>query len=322
MIGRSKRRQRLSSRKSTRARNRTLRGEQLEARALLSGNGITPSANGDPSAGAAAMVGAAKVTNAPPTIQQFIINGNAAVTGKTATVSVSASDDGGATNLVYKWSVMSAPSGGTATFATNNAKGANSTIVTFTKAGSYSLAVTVTDSGGLTASAIKSVTVTPVIASVKNLPTAFFTVSGTNLQLPAATLADQFGNSLPGPFTLTWATSSMPSGAPAPTFSSNSSGTVVNFGMAGTYILTARFVNYPSVSYAIMATVNQTLTSIALSPNTATIYQGATQQFIPQAFDQFKRSMSNLQTYTWSAPAARSMPPACSPPRATPGFMP
>jgi hypothetical protein len=71
--------------------------------------------------------------------------------------------------------------------------------------------------------------------------------------------------------------------------------------MAGYYILTARLVNYPSVSFAIQAVVNQTLTSIAVSPNTATIFQGASQQFIPQALDQFQRPMSNLQTFTWSA---------------------
>jgi hypothetical protein len=299
MIGRSGRRQRSSSRKSRITRGRPLRSEQLEARALLSGNGLSPSTDWD---AAAAVVGALKASNKAPTVaQQIIVNGNAPVAGKTATLSVLGSDDGGEKYLVYKWSVTSVPTGGAASFSSNNSNASKNNVITFNRAGTYGLAVSIVDASGLSVTTTKSVVVSQSIASVKNLTTTSYTVTGKSLLLPSATLADQFGNPMPGPFTLSWATSSKPSDAPAPTFTSTSSGTTATFGKAGTYIFTARFINYPSVTYAIMATVNQTLTSISLSPNTATVFQGATQQFVPQALDQFQRSMSNLQAYTWSA---------------------
>ncbi len=302
MIGRLTRRRGSSSRKSTRARKRILRSELLEPRALLSGNGIPTLSLSDISTGAAALTATIKATNAAPTIaKQIVVNGNAPVTGKYATLSVLGSDDGSESKLTYNWSVKSAPAGGVATFSKNGSNDAKNSIVTFNEAGTYNLAVNIVDGGRLSVSATKSVVVTPVTTSVKNLPTPFFTVTGKNLLLPAATLADQFGNPMPGPFTLSWSLSSGPSGAPAPTFTTGGGGTTANFGMAGTYILTARFVNYPSISYAIMATVKQTLTSIALSPNAVSVFQGATQQFIPQGLDQFQRCMSNLQTFTWSA---------------------
>jgi hypothetical protein len=232
--------------------------------------------------------------------QQIIVNGNAPVTGRTASLSVLGNDDAGESKLVYNWSVTGSPTGGTATFSINGANGAKNTTVTFTKAGTYNLAMKIVDGGGLSASAVKTVVVTPTLTSIKNLSTAPINVSGTNLQLPVPTFADQFGNAMPGPIALTWSTTCLPSGAPAPSFTTNGGVSTANFGMSGTYILTARLVNNPGVSFAIMAVVNQTLTSIAVSPNTASVFQGATQQFIPQALDQFQRPMSNLQTFTWS----------------------
>ena len=243
-----------------------------------------------------------KAANAAPTVvKQIIVNGNAPVTGKSASLSVLGSDDAGESKLVYNWSVTISPTGGTATFSLNAANGAKNSTITFTKAGTYNLAVKIVDGGGLSVTAVKTVVVTPTLTSIKNLSTTVFSVSGTNLQLPVPTFADQYGNAMPGPITLTWSTSSLPSGAPAPSFTTISGTTTATFGMAGYYTLTARLVNYPSVSFAIMAVVNQTLTSIAVSPNTASIFQGANQQFIPQALDQFQRPMSNLQTFTWTA---------------------
>ncbi|MGA2062926.1 MAG: C2 family cysteine protease [Thermoguttaceae bacterium] len=302
MIDRLLRHLRYASRKSPKSRKRVLRGEQLEQRALLSGNGLSSLVISDASPGAAAVYGSLKAVNTAPTVaKQIIVNGNAPVTGKSASLSVLGSDDGGEANLVYNWSVTGSPPGGKATFSVNATNGAKNSTVTFNMAGTYNLTVTIVDSGKLSVSAVKSVVVTPTLTSIKNLSTAPYSVSGTNLQLPVPTFADQFGNAMPGPITLTWSTSSSPSGAPAPSFATISGTSTATFGMAGYYILTARLVNYPSVSFAIQAVVNQTLTSIAVSPNTACIFQGATQQFIPQALDQFQRPMSNLQTYTWTA---------------------
>ncbi len=59
----------------------------------------------------------------------------------------------------------------------------------------------------------------------------------------------------------------------------------------------------PSISFVTTVIVNQTLTSIVVSPNTASVLQGATQQFTAQALDQFHQPMANQPAFTWSASA-------------------
>ena len=50
-----------------------------------------------------------------------------------------------------------------------------------------------------------------------------------------------------------------------------------------------------------MVAVSQTLTSIALSPNTVAVLQGADQQFTAQGLDQFRQAMATQPTFAWSA---------------------
>ena len=113
------------------------------------------------------MVGAHAPVNAAPTVAQPIsVNGNAAVTGKTASLSVLGSDDGGEAKLVYTWSVTAAPAGGTATFSINGTNAAKNMTATFTKAGTYSLTVKIVDAGGLSVSSTKTVVVSPTLTSI------------------------------------------------------------------------------------------------------------------------------------------------------------
>jgi hypothetical protein len=46
---------------------------------------------------------------------------------------------------------------------------------------------------------------------------------------------------------------------------------------------------------------NPILTSIVLSPNTASVIEGATQQFTARAYDQFGQQIASQPTFTWSA---------------------
>ena len=401
MSARSWRSRRSSSHKPARARSRVLRSESLEPRALLSGSGLSGITGG-----LAAMVGAPAPANAAPTVAQgIIVNNNAPVTGKTASLSVVGSDDGGEARLTYIWSVTAAPVGGTARFNLNGTNAAKFATATFTKAGNYGLTVKIVDASGLSVSSVKTVVVSPtltsvglitssgqtvspgstlavsgvtqvisaqgldqfgnalasspvitwsrttmpsgaptptlftsgnaaaltfgkagtyglavqakggnisvstnvsmsvvqVLSSLKNASTAAVYVSGTSLQPTIATFCDQFGNALSVQPTLTWSTSSQPQGAPAPTFTTSGGVTKVAFGMAGNYMLTARAVNMPNASFVTVVVVNQTLTSIAVSPNTYKVFQGADQQFAAQGFDQFGRAMVAPQTFTWSA---------------------
>lgn len=405
MAARPLRARRSPSRKSPKAPHRILRAELLESRDLLSVIGYSPLAMGIyPTA---AMVKAA--ANAAPTVAKPItVNNNAAITGKTASLSVLGADDGGEAKLIYNWSVTASPAGGTATFNVNASNAAKTTTATFSKTGTYTLSVRIVDAGGLSVTSSKSAAVTQaltsirvtttsgqvvnsgstlvvqaasqtlvaqgldqfgtalatqpaftwtvptlpsgapkptvttsgtsatvkfgkagsygltvqgksstrasvtsnvpisvvqVVAGFKNLSTATLYVSGTSQQLAVPTFVDQFGVVMPSAPALTWSTTSLPVGAAAPTFATSGGVTTATFATAGYYTLNARVTTATSVSFNTTVCVNQTLTRITLSPNTASVLQGATQQFTPQALDQFGRPMVNQQVFTWSTSA-------------------
>src|SRR5262249_38839438 len=91
----------------------------------------------------------------------------------------------------------------------------------------------------------------------------------------------------------TWATASAPSGAPSPTFGANGTNAAktvgVTFHEAGNYPFMVRITTPGglSVSSAVSLSVNQTVTSINLSPGTAALNSTATAQFLAVASDQF-----------------------------------
>jgi hypothetical protein len=103
--------------------------------------------------------------------------------------------------------------------------------------------------------------------------------------------------------TYTWTTVNPPSGV---TFSANGTNaaknTTVTFTAAGTYTFTATITNAggANTTSSVTVTVNQTLTSIVVSPGSASVGTGATQQFTAQALDQFGSAMAVQPAVTWT----------------------
>ena len=125
---------------------------------------------------------------------------------------------------------------------------------------------------------------------------------------PASSLADpavldQFGNPMATQPSYTWSATTLPSGAQAPTFSTSGTTTTVVFSKAGSYGLKAYVGGASNLTFSITATVNQTLSSIAVSPSSTSIQMGATQQFTAQELDQFHNALATQPTFTWSASA-------------------
>ena len=204
-----------------------------------------------------------------------------------------------ATQPAFTWSITTVPSG--ASTPRLAASGAGAT-VTFGKAGTYGLAVQAKAAGGVSVTRSVSMTVAQVVSGVKNVSTAAVNVWGTSVQLAAADVrrpVRQRHERAARPDLVHDVASR--SNASAPIFTTNGGVTTATFAMAGYYTLNARVASDPSVSFATTVIVNQTLTSIAVSPNTASVLQGATQQFTPQALDQFRQPMANQQVFTWSA---------------------
>ena len=128
-------------------------------------------------------------------------------------------------------------------------------------------------------------------------------VLGTSTQLSAGQFFDQFQNPLPETTTLAWSATTLPTGVAAPQFTASGSTATVKFSAAGTYVITVKQTDTTGnvVSDPITVTVKQTLTSIFVTPGTASIQGGVTQQFTAQGLDQFQRAMATQPTFTWTA---------------------
>src|SRR5262249_39102413 len=77
----------------------------------------------------------------------------------------------------------------------------------------------------------------------------------------------------------------------------------VTFHEAGNYTFIVRITNPGglSVSSAVSLSVNQTVTSINLSPGTAALTSTATAQFLAVASDQFGQPLAVQPAFSWSA---------------------
>lgn len=122
----------------------------------------------------------------------------ATVTTRSTTLSVAASDDGGAGRLVVTWSAA-AGAPGQVVFEPNGCVAAATTIATFTRAGSHPLSVVVRDEYGAVATGSVTVTVQAVPGAVTVTPAAATVAPGATRAF-AATVSgnDQFGRALAG----------------------------------------------------------------------------------------------------------------------------
>ena len=106
--------------------------------------------------------------------------------------------------------------------------------------------------------------------------------------------------------TYTWATTSKPSGAAAPTFLANGTNAAQNtsatFSAAGAYGFTVTITDTMGLSTtsSVNVTVNQTLTSIAVSPSSVTVNVNGTQQFSATGYDQFSTALTQQPSFTWT----------------------
>lgn len=177
-----------SRRSSSIALKRLLRCEPLEPREMLAARVLA-------------------VGNYAPTLARSIcVNNNAAVVGASAKLSVLGADDKGEANLKYTWSVMSAPTGGAATFSANGSNAAKNDTIIFNKTGNYGVAVRITDAGGLSVSAGATIKVVAQATSIIVTPNTATLAAGAVQQFSAQAL-DQFRQTLATQPGFTWTAS-------------------------------------------------------------------------------------------------------------------
>ena len=227
------------------------------------------------------------------------------VTGTTATLSVAASDPGGASGLTYLWSTTGTPPAAV-TYSVNNSNAASTTTATFTANGTYNFLVTIKDGSGLTTTS--TVTATVSGAGTASGPTVTTAASASPSTVTAKTTALSVAASDPAgasSLTYTWAATTIPSGATAPTFSANgtnaASSTTATFSKAGAYTFTVTITDTAnkSATSSVNVTVSQTATTVTLSPSSATVVSLHTQQFTASVLDQFGVAIAS-PSLTWS----------------------
>ncbi|MFA6105289.1 MAG: hypothetical protein WC725_01665 [Patescibacteria group bacterium] len=246
-------------------------------------------------------------TNTAPTIVTAAIANPSVTTGTTSNLSILGADNGGEANLIYTWSVVSKPASAlNPTFSVNGNNIAKNTVATFSATGTYQFQATITDAGSLSVtSSLVTVIINPVTANAAPTVTTAAAASPTILTGNSTTLsvlgADDGGeNNL----TYTWSTVSKPALSAAPTFSINgtnaSKNTVATFTSAGNYQLQVTITDSGllSTTSLVSVTVNQTLTSVSVSPASITVNSGSSTQFTATALDQFNALQAS--TFSWS----------------------
>jgi autotransporter-associated beta strand protein len=128
-------------------------------------------------------------------------------------------------------------------------------------------------------------------------------VAGTTSELSVLG-ADVAGESA---LAYTWTATTLPAGAAAPVFSANGTNaaktSTATFSAAGNYVLMATMTNAggATATSSVNVVVDQTTTSLSVSPATSALVPGAMQQFTATVVDQFGMPLAVQPMITWSA---------------------
>jgi len=107
--------------------------------------------------------------------------------------------------------------------------------------------------------------------------------------------------------TYAWSVTTLPTGAVAPTFSASGTSaaenTTATFFGTGSYAFTVTITDAVGLTAtsSVTVTVDQTFMSLAVSPPSASLLAGGTQQFAATALDQFGNPMASQPSFTWGA---------------------
>lgn len=223
-------------------------GWYLDSIALLGGGDLT---NQAPAIAVATTFPAtATVTDPDATVYQI-------VSGASAGLSATATDDGGEAALTYTWSVTSGP--GSPVFFTENAShAARNTTVNFEATGDYQISVSVLDGQGLATTSPVNLRVVQAAAGVIATPAAA-TLAVGETQVFGATLLDQFSVPMASqPASFEWSASGGGTLGPAGDFLASAVGGpyVITAGHGG-FSNTASITVTPARALVVLGNLNQ-----------------------------------------------------------------
>ena len=177
-------------------------GKSLRARWRLGTNGSVTSSGGW-FVDSVKLKGAGGLVNQAPSIVSAASATPSPVVAVSTNLTVSAGDDGGESALTYTWSATGGTFERPVSFSDNGNNAAKLTTATFTIAGTYTFQVTVRDAAGATATSNVEVVVEATASQINVSPPTANLVYG-DVQNFAATVLDQFGDSLAPQPSITW----------------------------------------------------------------------------------------------------------------------
>jgi hypothetical protein len=148
---------------------------------------------------------------------------------------------------------------------------------------------------------IATLTASPVLTTIDVSPTSASVQTGATQQF-SATGKDQFGQPLSPQPTFAWAASGGGSISSSGLFTAGSTG-------GGPFTITAS-TGGVSGTASVTVTTPPVLTSITVSPASATVQTGATQQYMATGRDQSGQPLSSQPSFTWSVSGGGSIGPS------------
>lgn len=228
--------------------------------------------------------------NSAPTVSMSASSTSTSV-GASITLTANATDSNGDA-LSYFWDFG------------DNTNGANAASVSksWSTTGTKTVTCKVSDMKGGVATGTITITVgtstnkAPTVATAASASPSSVTGTTTSLKVLGA---DDAGESN---LSYTWSASGPASVSYSSNGSNASKNSTVTFSKAGSYAFTATIKDAGglTVTSGVNVTVNQTFTSIAVSPAQASVVTGSTQQFAATCKDQFGNALASAPSLTWT----------------------
>jgi hypothetical protein len=232
------------------------------------------------------------------------VNMSQTTVDRSISLSTLAADPAGERNLVYRWTLDSAPNGGGGTFSANSSNAAKNTRLTVTKAGEYRVTVTATNNLRQSTSSSMRFVVTPAATRLEVLTSNSQAIlpgstvnSASNVQSLRLRTYDQFGHLMTT--SQSFNVSAKPiSGVGVTTITTRGEFTDVAVDRLGRYQVV---VSTGKLSTIFNLNVMSSLSRVEIVAPTQPLAANSTTQLVARAYDQFGALVAGNFTQQWSA---------------------
>lgn len=234
------------------------------------------------------------------------VNMSQTAVDRSISLSALATDASGERNLIYRWTLDSAPNGGSGTFSANSSNAAKQTRLTVTKVGEYRVTVTATNSLRQSTSTSMRFIVSPALARLEVLNSNDQAIlpgttinSASNVQTLKLRTYDQFGHLMTTAQAFNVSVKPV-TGVGVTKITSRGEFTDIGVDRLGRYQV---IVGTGNLSTLFNLNVISSLSRVEIVAPTQPLAANSSTQLVARAYDQFGTLVSGNFTQQWSASA-------------------